>query len=191
MASGAGIERDLRRLVGDGAVLTEGIAGDLSDEARTSGRTGWAEAVVLPQTAEAVKRVVSYCYSADVPMTPRGGGTGYSGGAIPDGGVVVSLERLRSVRVFDGLAWRAEVEAGRTTREVQQLAGESGLHYPPDPGAPESSQIGGNIATNAGGRHTFKYGVTRRWVTGLEAVVAPGELVHSAARSARTSRGTT
>jgi glycolate oxidase subunit GlcD len=94
-----------------------------------------------------------------------------------EGGVVVSLERLRRVRSFDPLLWRIEVEAGLRTADVARLARENGLFYPPDPGASESSQIGGNIATNAGGPHTFKYGVTGTWVTGLEAVVAPGELV--------------
>jgi FAD/FMN-containing dehydrogenase len=110
-------------------------------------------------------------------VTPRGGGTGFAGGAVPFGGVVVSLERLRSVRSFDPLLWRMEVDAGLTTAEVRRLARESGLFFPPDPGAAEQSQIGGNVATNAGGPHAFKYGVTGAWVTGIEAVVPPGDLV--------------
>jgi FAD/FMN-containing dehydrogenase len=70
------------------------------------------------------------------------------------------------------------VEAGVTTGDVQRLARESGLRFPPDPGAAEISQIGGNIACNAGGPHAFKYGVTGNWVTGLEVVIPPGEIVH-------------
>ena len=70
-----------------------------------------------------------------------------------------------------------EAEAGVTTQTVQRLARENGLFFPPDPGAAEQSQLGGNLATNAGGPHCFKYGVTRAWVTGVEAVLAPGELV--------------
>ena len=77
----------------------------------------------------------------------------------------------------EGELWRAQVEAGITTADVARLARENGLLYPPDPGAAEQSQIGGNIATNAGGPHTFKYGVTGAWVTGLEVVLAPGELI--------------
>jgi FAD/FMN-containing dehydrogenase len=69
------------------------------------------------------------------------------------------------------------VEAGVTTRDVQRLARENGLCFPPDPGASEQSQIGGNVATNAGGPHALKYGVTGAWVTGLEAAIAPGELI--------------
>ena len=122
--------------------------------------------------------MLAWCYEHDVPLTPRGGGSGFAGGAVPvDGGVVLALDRLDRVRAFEPLLWRAHVEAGVRTKRVQQLARESGLLFPPDPGAPEQSQIGGNVATNAGGPHAFKYGVTGRWVTGLEAVVPPGEVI--------------
>ena len=97
--------------------------------------------------------------------------------AVPDGGVVLALERLNRVRAFDPLLWRMHVEAGVTTGDVRRLAREQGLMFPPDPGGAEQSQIGGNIATNAGGPHAFKYGVTGKWVTGLEAVVPPGEVI--------------
>src|SRR2546428_8639929 len=80
-------------------------------------------------------------------------------------------------RAFDPLLWRIHPEAGVRTATVRRLARENGLMFPPDPGAGEESQIGGNIATNAGGPHAFKYGVTGAWVTGLEAVVPPGEVM--------------
>ena len=119
-----------------------------------------------------------WCYEHDVPLTARGGGTGLAGGAIPvAGGVVIGFERLNRVRQFDPLLWRMHVEAGVTTGDVQRLARENGLRFPPDPGAAEISQIGGNIACNAGGPHAFKYGVTGHWVTGIEAVIPPGEVV--------------
>ena len=124
-----------------------------------------------------VAGVLAWCYEHDVPLTTRGGGSGYAGGAVPDGGVVVALAGLRSVRSIDPLQWRAEIESGVTTQNVQQLARENGLYYPPDPGAAEQSQLGGNVATNAGGPHSFKYGVTGAWVTSLEVAIAPGELV--------------
>jgi glycolate oxidase subunit GlcD len=143
------------------------------------GVQGTADAVVLPSTVEEVAAVMRWCYEHDVPLTARGGGTGLAGGAIPvDGGVVLGFERLNRVRQFDPLLWRMHVEAGVTTGDVQRLARESGLRFPPDPGAAEISQIGGNIACNAGGPHAFKYGVTGHWVTGLEAVIPPGEVVH-------------
>jgi glycolate oxidase subunit GlcD len=169
---------ELAHLVGDDAVVTEGIAAYGADSTEGRGLRGRPQAVVLPSSAGAVARVVAWCYHHGVPMVPRGGGTGFAGGAVPtEDAVVVSLERLRRVRAFDPLMWRAHVEAGLTTGEVQRLARESGLDFPPNPGAAEQSQIGGNIATNAGGPRSFKYGATGDWVTGLEAVVAPGELI--------------
>jgi len=142
------------------------------------GVTGTADAVVLPSSVDEVAAVMRWCYENDVPLTARGGGTGLAGGAIPvEGGVVIGFERLNAIRAFDPLLWRMHVEAGVTTADVQRRARESGLRFPPDPGAAELSQIGGNIACNAGGPHAFKYGVTGNWVTGLEVVVPPGEIV--------------
>jgi glycolate oxidase subunit GlcD len=150
----------------------------LRDETETRGIRGRADAVVLPGDAAEVAAVVAWCYEHDVDITPRGGGTGYAGGAVPlEGGVVLSLERLDRVRAFDPLVWRINVEAGVRTAKLHQLARDNGLWFPPDPGAAETSQVGGNIATNAGGPHAFKYGVTGAWVLGLEAVVPPGELI--------------
>jgi FAD/FMN-containing dehydrogenase len=96
---------------------------------------------------------------------------------VPQGGIVLGMERLARVRSFDPLLWRIEAEAGVTTAELRRIARGGGLWFPPDPGAAEQSQIGGNVATNAGGPHAFKYGTTRAWVTGIEAVIPPGELV--------------
>jgi glycolate oxidase subunit GlcD len=169
--------RDLAALVGDDAVLVEPPAHYLHDATDSRGVHGWADAVVLPATTEEVARVVGWCYDHDVPIVPRGGGTGFAGGAVPDGGVVLALERMRGVRSFEPLLWRIEVEAGVTTWGLRRLALENGLMFAPDPGAGEQSQVGGNVATNAGGPHAFKYGVVGRWVTGLEVVLAPGEVV--------------
>jgi glycolate oxidase subunit GlcD len=143
------------------------------------GVQGTADAVVLPSSVDEVAAVMRWCYENDVALTARGGGTGLAGGAIPvQGGVVIGFERLNKIRQFDPLLWRMHVEAGVTTGDIQRLARESGLRFPPDPGAAEISQIGGNIACNAGGPHAFKYGVTGNWVTGLEVVIPPGEIVH-------------
>jgi glycolate oxidase subunit GlcD len=171
------VKSDLARIVGGGHVL-DPAAPYLDDASVASGVRGRADLVVRPGDAAEVAAVVAWCYEHDVAIVPRGGGTGYAGGAVPlDGGVVLTLERLRAIRSFDPLLWRMEVEAGVTTATVARLARENGLLYPPDPGAAESSHIGGNAATNAGGPHAFKYGVTGAWITGVEAVVAPGELV--------------
>jgi glycolate oxidase subunit GlcD len=172
----ASVERALRDAVS--AEVVAPTAHYLTDETETRGLHGRGDAVALPRTAEEAAEVVAWCYEHGVAVIPRGGGTGYAAGAVPlDGGVVVALERLTRVRSFEPTLWRMDVEAGVTTAEVRRRAREGGLLFPPDPGGAEQSQIGGNVATNAGGPHAYKYGVTGAWVTGVEAVVAPGELV--------------
>jgi glycolate oxidase subunit GlcD len=173
------MRNELSRLVGAEHVLQAPPQSPYNrDCSRRRGVDGRADAVVLPGSAEEVAAVVSWCYEHDVPIVPRGGGTGLVGGAVAvNGGVVCSLERLRAVRELEPGLWRMLPEAGVATRHVQRLACENGLMFAPDPGASEQSQIGGNVATNAGGPHALKYGVTGTWVAGLEAVLAPGELV--------------
>ncbi|HWF74157.1 MAG TPA: FAD-linked oxidase C-terminal domain-containing protein [Solirubrobacteraceae bacterium] len=177
-ASPAPVERALASILGAENIRPGSDRAYLADATESRSVRGRADAVALPGSAEEVARIVAWCYEHDVPIVPRGGGTGFAGGAVPvDGGVVISLERLRSLRSFDPELWRLHLDAGVTTADVRRRARENGLYFPPDPGAGEQSQIGGNIATNAGGPHAFKYGVTGTWVTGLEAVVAPGEVI--------------
>jgi len=176
--SSALVERELRALLGAEAVLAGDAAGYSVDETEGRGVRGRADAVALPSSTEAVARVLAWCYEHDVALIPRGGGSGFAGGAVPTGGgVVLALERMAAVRALEPELWRMSVEAGVRTSTVRRLARENGLFFPPDPGAAEQSQIGGNIATNAGGPHAFKYGVTGTWVTGLEAVIPPGEAI--------------
>ncbi len=175
------LAQELDRL-GVAAVSGRDVRPYLSDATEARGLQGRADAVALPGSADEVAQVLAWCYERGIAVTPRGGGSGYAGGAVPDGGVVVSLSKLRRVRAMAPEHWHGEVEAGVATAHVQRLARENGLSYPPDPGAAEQSQIGGNAATNAGGPHAFKYGVTGAWVTGLEVAVAPGELVRVGGR---------
>ncbi len=170
---------ELGRIVGAEHVLDAPPGSPYNrDCTRRRGLEGRADAVVLPGSAQEVAALLGWCYAHDVPLVPRGGGTGLTGGAVPvQGGVVCSLERLRAIRELEPALWRMLPEAGVSTRDVQRLARENGLFFGPDPGASEQSQIGGNVATNAGGPHGLKYGVTGAWVAGLEVVLAPGELV--------------
>ncbi len=175
------VASELARLLDPEAVI-DGAASAampyLSDATEWRAIRGQADAIVRPVSAAAVAEVLAWCYDHDVPLVPRGGGTGFAAGAVPvDGGVVLSLERLSGPARIDPGQWRAEVPAGATTADVHRRTRETGLFFPPDPGAPEQSMIGGNIATNAGGPHTFKYGVTGHWVSGLEVAIAPGELI--------------
>jgi glycolate oxidase subunit GlcD len=172
------VKHDLARIVGDEHVRPGDDPVYTTDQTAFSAVRGIAEAVVLPADVAEVAAVVAWCADNGVAIVPRGGGTGWAGGAVPRGsGIVLGLERLNRVRALDPLQWRMEVQAGVTTATVHRLARENGLWFPPDPGAAEQSQIGGNIATNAGGPHCFKYGVTGAWVTGIEAVLAGGEVI--------------
>jgi glycolate oxidase subunit GlcD len=165
---------ELERIVGAAHVERGAVVGDMAVR-------GCAATLVRPGSAAEVAAIVAWCYDHDVPVVPVGGRSGLAGGAAvlhPDA-VAVALQRLRAVRSFDPALWRMEAEAGVTTGTVARRARESGLYFPPDPGAAEQSQLGGTIATNAGGPHAFKYGVTGDWVTGVEAVLAPGELVRA------------
>jgi glycolate oxidase subunit GlcD len=173
---------DFARIVGASHVLVpdedEGAAHFGHDATVVRGLSGRPGLVVRPSCASEVAAVLALCWERSIPLVPRGGGTGLAGGAVPLGGeVVCSLERLRAIREFEPSLWRIFPEAGVRTGDVRRLARENGLLFPPDPGASEESQIGGNVATNAGGPHAFKYGPVGSWVTGLEAVVPPGELI--------------
>jgi FAD/FMN-containing dehydrogenase len=121
------LERELRSFLPAGSVLEGAPASYLADETESRGLRGRADAVVVPETAEEVAEVVSWCYEHGVAIVPRGGGTGFAAGAIPlDGGVVVSLEWLTGVRAFEPLLWRIWVEAGFRTAELRRIVRESG-----------------------------------------------------------------
>lgn len=151
------------------------VGAEVTDMSRTRGT---AAALVRPGTAAEVAAVAAWCYERDVAIVPVGGRTGVTGGCVPIAeAVCVDLTRLDAIRSFDPLVWRMEAEAGVRTATVARRARENGLQFGPDPGASEQSTIGGNLACNAGGPHGFKHGPCGAWVTGVEAVIAPGELV--------------
>src|SRR4029077_14968163 len=135
-AVAAGPGKELAALLGEGAVLDGSDPVYSRDATETRGIEGRADAVVFPGSAEDVARVLEWCYEHDAPLTPRGGGTGFAGGAVPvEGGVVLALDRMDRVGACEPLLWRAHVEAGVRTGHVHRLARESGLLFPPDPGA--------------------------------------------------------
>jgi glycolate oxidase subunit GlcD len=172
------IERELGAICAPGALIDAATREYLHDATEHEGLAGRAGAIVAPASEAELVRVLAWCYEHDVAVVPRGGGTGFAGGSVPLAGeVVVSVERLDSVLALEPGLWRMHVEAGVRTARVRRLARESGLLFPPDPGAAEDSMIGGNIATNAGGPHAFKYGVTGAWVMGLRAVLPQGEVI--------------
>jgi len=149
-----------------------------------------ADLVVLPGSTDEIAAVVGLCAEAGVPVVPRGAGTGYSGGAVPtEGGVVLSLERLNRILEIDEANLLAVVEPNVITGELQAAAERVGLFYPPDPASLDRSVIGGNVAECAGGPRAFKYGTTRRYVLGLEAVLPTGEIVRTGGKSVKNVVG--
>lgn len=136
-------------------------------------------AIVFPKSTEEVVRLVQWARAEKMALIPSGGRTGLSGGAVAlKGEVVVSMQKMNRILEFDEFDQTVEVEAGVITETVQKFAEEKGLLYPVDFAARGSSQIGGNVATNAGGIKVLRYGLTRQWVAGLEAVTGAGEVVH-------------
>ena len=134
--------------------------------------------VVFPETAEEIARIVRYAAAEGVPIVSRGSGTGLSGGSIPvPGGIILCLVRMDRVLELDERNLTLTAEAGAITQKIAEAADAAGLLYPPDPGSMKISTIGGNIAENSGGLRGLKYGVTRDYVMGLEAVLASGDIV--------------
>jgi FAD/FMN-containing dehydrogenase len=135
-------------------------------------------AVVLPGSVEQVRQLVRYANEHRLPLVPSGGRTGLSGAAVAcRGEIVVSLERLNRILDFDPVDRSVTCQAGVVTEVVQNFAREQGLYYPVDFASRGSSQIGGNIATNAGGIKVVRYGLTRDWVTGLKVITGRGDLL--------------
>lgn len=136
------------------------------------------QAVAFPENAEQVRETVILSNEYDVPLTPRGRGTGTAGGSVPQrGGIVVSLERMRRVLALDADNRALIAEPGVLNQEVQDAAAQYGLFWPPDPSSADYCSIGGNLATCAGGPHAVKYGVARDHVLGLRAVTGDGRLI--------------
>lgn len=134
--------------------------------------------VVLPRTTDEVARFLALCHRLRVPVVPSGGRTGLAGGAVAkDGEVVLSLERMRRMDPVDENGLTVRVQAGAVTEAVHQHCAAHGLTWPVDFASKGSSQIGGNIATNAGGVKVIRYGLTRQWVLGLQVVTATGEVL--------------
>ena len=139
-----------------------------------------ADAVVLPDGVDQVSAIVKLCAARGVPMVPRGGGTGYSGGSVPvRGGVVISLERMNRILEIDQDNLIAVVEPNVITGTLQDAVEKLGLFYPPDPASLRTSVIGGNVAECAGGPRAFKYGTTKQCVLGLQAVLPNGDVIET------------
>ncbi|MBN2507635.1 MAG: FAD-binding protein [Verrucomicrobia bacterium] len=152
--------------------------------------TGRPDAVALPRTTASVSTLLRAARAGRVPVTVRGAGRGYVGGCVPcAGGIVLSLERMRRIREISAGDFVAVVQAGVITQTLQDRAERKRLFYPPDPASRAECTIGGNIATNAGGPRCLKYGTTRDYVLGLEAVLADGTVTVLGGRTHKNKTG--
>jgi FAD/FMN-containing dehydrogenase len=170
---------DLVKIVGKGHVLTS--SSDLEAYGRdwTRLHTPQPRVIVKPRTTEEVSAVVKHCAQNHLPLVPSGGRTGLAGGAVAASGeIVISLDRMNTILKVDKVGLTIEVEAGVTTQLVQEAAADAGLFFPLDLAAKGTSQIGGNIATNAGGVKFIRFGGMREQVLGLEVVLANGDIVN-------------
>lgn len=180
----------LMEIVGESHVLCEDTLMEPYSHDESPVAKAMPDLVVRPESAQEVSRVVKTCAELGVPVVPRGLGTGLTGGSVPTfGGVVVSLERMNSVVEIDEVNMMAVVQPGIITGEFHKAVQARGLMYPPDPASLDSCSLGGNVAENAGGPHTLKYGVTRNYVTGLEVVLPSGKILRYGGKVLKNSTG--
>lgn len=135
-------------------------------------------AIVFPKSTEQVQAVIKLANEHNIVVTPSGGRTGLSAGAVASNGeIVISLDKMNKIGEFHPADRMVEIEAGVITEQLQQFAEDKGLYYPVDFASAGSSQIGGNIGTNAGGIKVIRYGMTRNWVLGLTVVTGKGDIL--------------
>lgn len=167
---------------------TESISKHASDQ--TEDLKFLPELVLKPNSAEQISHILKYCSAEKIPVTPRGAGTGLSGGALPVyGGVVLCTERLNKIIEIDEKNLQATVEPGVITQVFQEAVIEKGLFYPPDPSSRGSCFLGGNLAECAGGPRAVKYGVTKDYVLNTEIVLPTGEIFWTGANVLKNSTG--
>ncbi len=184
------LSRGLAELVGDEHVRTDAGALRAYATDATPLFAALPDAIVFPAGTEEVASVLRFAHERRIPVVPRGAGTNLSAGAVPHrGGIVLVLTRMRELLELDRENLVAVCQPGLTTAALGTAAAGAGLLYPPDPGSRTTSSIGGNVAECAGGLRGLKYGVTRDYVLGVEAVLATGEVIRAGGRLVKDVAG--
>lgn len=148
------------------------------------------DVVVKPSTSLQVSEILQLANQHNIPVTPRGGGTGLSGGSLPiHGGICLSMERFNHILEIDDKSYQAVIEPGVITQIFQEEVESRGLFYPPDPASRGSCHLGGNLAECSGGPRAVKYGVTKDYVLGLEAILPTGEIINTGGRVLKNVSG--
>jgi len=184
------IVASLRQIVGQDGVLTTPEALEPYSHDETVGLSAPPEVAVRVTSAQQVAQVLRLAQRQRVPVTPRGAGYGLSGGAVPlHGGIVLSMERMTNILEIDRENLMVTVEPGVITGELHRAVEAEGLFYPPDPASLDSCTIGGNVAEGAGGPRAIKYGTTRDYVCGLEAVLPSGQIINCGGKLVKNVTG--
>jgi FAD/FMN-containing dehydrogenase len=184
---------ELAQLIG-GDVVVEPDAQNVARHTRDFGVQGDPNVGILalayPRNTKHVAEILKFCNERRIPVQPQGGMTGLSGGAVPVGPcVVISLERMRSIRELDAAAATITVDAGVVMEAVQKAADAADLFFPLDLGGRGSCQIGGNVSTNAGGNRVLRFGMARDLVLGVEAVLADGTVIDALRKVIKNNTG--
>jgi glycolate oxidase len=186
----AGVIEQFQSIVGDTHILLDAERKEDYGHDKTEDYHFAPDVVLKPGTPQEISQILKLCSQHEIPVTPRGAGTGLSGGALPvKNGVVLSMERFNKILNIDELNLQATVEPGVITEVFQNAVKEKGLFYPPDPASRGSCFLGGNLANNSGGPKAVKYGVTRDYVINMEVVLPTGEIIWTAANVLKNSTG--
>lgn len=189
-----GLQQDLIKrledIVGDNHVLQDELSIEKYSRDETIGLQAFPDVVVRVRSADEVSKIMRLAGEHSIPITPRGLGTSLSGGSVPvHGGIVLSLERMDQLLEIDQDNLMAVTEPGIVTGELHRLVEEQGCFYPPDPASKDSCSIGGNVAEGSGGPRAVRYGTTKDYVCGLEAVLPTGEIIHTGAKVVKDVTG--
>jgi glycolate oxidase len=180
----------LKLISGEGNVFNDQETINLYSEDETEDLHFAPEIVVTPSSTGEISEILKLANKYSIPVTPRGGGTGLSGGALTvHGGICLSMAKLNKIIEIDEKNFQAIVEPGVITQVFQEEVEKLGLFYPPDPASRGSCQLGGNLAECSGGPRAVKYGVTKDYVLGLEAVLPTGGIINTGGRVLKNVTG--
>src|SRR6195952_3724139 len=180
----------ITQIVGEDAVITSHAGMEKYSHDETEDLRYYPEVVVKPKTPEEVSALMKLCNENFIPVTPRGAGTGLSGGALPiKGGLLIAMERFNKVLEIDEQNLQATVEPGVVTEEFMNEVATKGLLYPVDPASKGSCFIGGNVSHGSGGPRVVKYGTIREYILNLEVVLPSGEIIWTGANTLKYAAG--
>jgi len=182
--------KELKKIVGDENVFDD-KAHLISYSYDATKNRYEPEAVIFPRDEDDISKVLRYCNQNKIIITPRGAGSGFTGGALPSrGGIILALEKhMNKILEIDIQNMAAVVQPGVINKDLQREVEKVGLFYPPDPASQEYSTIGGNVSENAGGMRAAKYGITKDYVLALRAVLPNGDIIRAGKRTIKDVAG--